>query len=422
MTAITAGTRQRTGLAALLGVLGLLAAFPPLGTDMYLPGLVPIARDLGAPVTAVQLTLSAFLAGIAAGHLVLGPMSDRHGRRVTLLACLAACAVAGVLCVLAPTVWVLVAARLVQGFTAAAGVVIGRAVVLDLSRGRDATRLFAALTAVLAVTPVLAPLAGGVLAATVGWRAVFAVLALISLLTLAAALVALPETLPRRLRRRGSLAASLPEALALLRDRVYLGHALALALAFGALTAYAAAAPFVLTQVFRLSTAALSLTLAVNALALVTMAALSARLVYRLSSRRLLEAGLAVLLAASAALYVLAVAGRLPAAAFLPLLLVAVASLGPVLGDAAAIALQRASHAPATGAALLGTLQFGVGALAAPLAGLNGDRTAVLMPLVMGACAALALLAFALTGAAGRLAEGGAADARDVGARSRDPR
>ncbi|MFC4535622.1 Bcr/CflA family efflux MFS transporter [Sphaerisporangium dianthi] len=392
-TTIVGAPRAASPSRQLITVLGLVSVFAPFGTDMYLPGLASIGRDLRTGAIGVQITLSAFLLGMSVGHLTLGRLSDRYGRRGPLLACLAICAIAGAVCALAPTAGALAGARFVQGLTGSAGLVIGRAVVSDLARGRRAVHAFAAQMWVLAAVPVVAPPIGGVLVAAAGWRAVFGALALLSLLMFLAALIALPETLPLHARTVSPL---LPRGdLALLRDRGHLGPAAAFVLAFGALAAYLAAAPFFLPHLLGPHIAAVAATLGLNALALVLVAALGARLAHRFRPLWPARAGLAVLLLCAVAIGVLAVTGRLTADTCLPPLLLAVASLGLVLGDTSAVALSRAPRAAGTAAALMATAQFAFGAVMAPLAGAGGARDAVPMSLIMGACAVLALLALA---------------------------
>ncbi|MEV7968511.1 multidrug effflux MFS transporter [Sphaerisporangium sp. NPDC088356] len=419
----TLSAPRATGPAPLLvAVLGLLSAFQPFALYMYLPGFVPLARDLRTSAIGVQLTLSAFLLGVALGQFSIGALSDRLGRRAPLLVCLALCTVAGAVCALAPAIGVLIAARFVQGLAGSAAIVAGRAIVTDTGRGRDAARVFGILMAVLGVAPVVAPLAGGIVAGTAGWRGVFAALALLSLLMFLAALVAVPETLPKHRRGAVDLHATARVVRGLLLDGPFLGYALAFTFAFGALMAYVAASPFVLGNLFGLTTATFSLAFAINALGLFLVSTVNARLVYRFSPHRLLQTGLAILFVAAAALCVLAVTGLLSEVTGLPLLLVAVSSLGLVLGNAAALALGRAPHSAVTASALLGTLQFAFGALVAPLAGLRGDRSAVPMALVMDLCAVLALLALALTRNALDLTPGERPDAERAGMRSCDQR
>ena len=150
------------GLPLLL-TLALLAAFAPIATDLYLPGFPAIARDLAVDASGVQLTLTTFLIGLACGQLVMGPISDRFGRRLPLIASAVLCVAAGALAAAAPHLAVLVVARLIQGLAGAGGMVIGRAIIADLVTGRAAARAFTLMMTVGGVAPVLAPLVGGLL-------------------------------------------------------------------------------------------------------------------------------------------------------------------------------------------------------------------------------------------------------------------
>jgi len=123
-------------------VLASLAAVAPVSTDLYLPGFPELGDDLDASASGVQLTLTAFLVGLAVGQLVMGPLSDRYGRRTPLIASTTVCVVAGVVCAVAPTLPILVGGRLVQCLAGAGGMVIGRAVLADLVTGKAAAKAF----------------------------------------------------------------------------------------------------------------------------------------------------------------------------------------------------------------------------------------------------------------------------------------
>src|SRR4051812_28995644 len=163
-------------------LLGALTAFSPLAIDMYLPAFPEIQRDLAAPPGSLQLTLSLFLAGLAAGQFVIGPISDRTGRRPPLLVGCAAFAAASALCPLAPSVGWLMAARFLMGFAGAAGLVVSRAVVRDLLDEARSAGVYSFMMMVTGVAPVVAPLLGAQVLAASGWHSVFWVLAAIGLL------------------------------------------------------------------------------------------------------------------------------------------------------------------------------------------------------------------------------------------------
>ncbi|HET8993033.1 MAG TPA: multidrug effflux MFS transporter [Rhodococcus sp. (in: high G+C Gram-positive bacteria)] len=373
---------------AMTTTLALLAALAPLAVDMYLPGFTGIGEEFGATVSAVQLTLTAFLIGMALGNLVIGPLSDKFGRRPSMLVGTFVCAVASVACALAPTVELLAVSRFAQGFAGAAGIVVGRAVVADRVAGVAAAKLFGLLVLVSGIAPIVAPLIGGAIVLSVGWRAVFWFLAAMSVLMLVAIVVFVPESLPADKRKAGGIGAMARELGTVLRDRVFLGNMLAHTFAFGVLFAYISASPFVLQGIHGLSTGWYTIAFAFNAVGLTAANIVNAKLLERVGPRKLLEFGTGLLVVFGALLVVDALVG--PALwATLVLLWCSVASLGFVIANAAAIALERVRHAAGTGSALLGALQFLFAAAVAPIVGMWGEATAVPMAVVMAASAVL---------------------------------
>src|SRR3954454_20886753 len=196
-------------LAVLTVLLGGFTAFGPLSMDLYLPAFPQLADDLGASEAAVQLTLTADVIGLVIGPLVLGPLPAARGRRGLLIGSTLVCAVASVLCALAPSVGWLTAWRFLQGASGGGGIVLARAVAADLTTGVAAARLFSLFMTVSSVAPVAAPVLGGVLlAATGSWRPMFWVLAVVSLVLAVAAWRTIPETLAPERRHGGGLRAT----------------------------------------------------------------------------------------------------------------------------------------------------------------------------------------------------------------------
>ncbi|WP_157172022.1 Bcr/CflA family efflux MFS transporter, partial [Nocardia higoensis] len=177
-------------------VLGALAAFGPLSTDLYLPALPDLSAELGVSSVTGQLTMTACMIGLALGQLTVGPLSDRFGRRTPLLIGVAVYALASLLCALTSGAGTLIALRLVQGIAGGAGVVIARAIVRDLFDTEAAARVFSLLVMVTGVAPVLAPLLGGQLMHVTSWRGLFVALSLIGCALLIAATLVIEETHP----------------------------------------------------------------------------------------------------------------------------------------------------------------------------------------------------------------------------------
>ena len=275
-------------------LLGCLGAFVPLAVDMYLPGWPDVQRTLDTSASAVQLTLTTFLLGLAAGQLVAGPLSDRVGRRLPLLTGIAGFVVASVACALAPTIGALIVLRFVQGFAGGAGISVSRAIVRDLGDGELAARNFSLLILVNNLGPIVAPVVGGQLLHVTDWRGIFVVLAGAAAVLLAVAFRTVPETLKTGARTVGGLGAMGAALREVGRDRVFLGYAISSGFVFAALLAYIAGSSFVLQDIYGLSPQAFSLFFAANGLGLVAMTHVNGRLIGRLSPHALLLIGLGI--------------------------------------------------------------------------------------------------------------------------------
>lgn len=393
--------RQRPDTApritvALLVTLALLSAVAPFATDLYLPAFPRMVDDLQTSPTNVQLTLTAFLVGLAAGQLIFGPLSDRFGRVKPLVIGATICVAASVVAVLAPTIEVLIAARLAQGLTGAAGMVIGRAIISDLATGREAARAFSLMMIVGGVAPIAAPLAGGFLVEPLGWRGALAIILALVVAMLVAALVVIRETHTKE--RRARLQDEKISAGSPLRDltsRTYVGNLLAFGFAFAVMMAYISASPFVYQTMMGLSAAQYGAMFGVNALGLLSMSALSARLTARREPRSIARIGLVAILVASLAVLALAVT-QTPAGWLALPLFVAVSAMGLIFGNTTALALSAAPRAAGSASAALGATQFLLAAAVSPLVSLGGEHSAVPLGLVMASAALVAYLGFAV--------------------------
>ena len=376
-------------------LLGGFTAFGPLSMDLYLPAFPELAADLGASQAAVQLTLTADVIGLVVGQLVLGPLSDARGRRRLLIGSTLICAIASVLCALAPSVGWLTVWRFLQGASGGGGIVLARAVAADIASGVEAARLFSVFMTLSSVAPIAAPVLGGVLlAATGSWRPMFWLLAAISLALAVATWRAIPETLPVERRHTGGLRSTGRAFNDLARDRVFAGYALTVAFAYASLFGYISGSPFALQEVYGLTATQFSLVFALNAVGMIVLGLLNARLVRRFPVRRLLLIGLGASTTA-AVILVVVVAGGLGLLAVLPPLFLVVASRGLVSANATVLGVKRA---PAAGAAsaVLGACMFSGGIVVSPLMALGGEGSAIPMGAVVAGGALAALLATAL--------------------------
>jgi DHA1 family bicyclomycin/chloramphenicol resistance-like MFS transporter len=374
-------------------ILGAFVAIGPLTIDMYLPALPTITADLHTTAATVQLTLTGTLVGLALGQLVLGPLSDRFGRRRPLLAGTALHVVASLLVLIAPSIAVLGALRVLQGVGTAAGAVIALAVVRDLYTGRKAATLLSRIFLILGAAPVLAPTIGGELLRFTSWRGVFVVLAVYGVLLIAVGWFALPETLPPERRRSSGVVGTLSTYGGLLRDRAYVGLVLVAGLTMASLFSYVAGSSFVYQRQFGLGPQQFGLFFGAGAVWLIAATQLNPLLLRRWSPATVLVSATAGGVLAGAVLVTLAATGTggLLGVA-LPLWAVLFAA-GLALPNAPALALSRHGEAAGAAAALLGAVQFGVGAAVSPLVGLLGnDAAAMGSVIVVGLVLALAVL------------------------------
>ncbi|MFJ8582212.1 multidrug effflux MFS transporter [Micromonospora sp. NPDC093277] len=374
-------TRQRLRLVL---VLGSLIAIGPLTIDMYLPALPAITTDLHTTSASVQLTLTGTLAGLAIGQLLIGPLSDAVGRRKPLLAGIGLHIVASVLCALAPNIGAVGALRVLQGLGVAATSVVATAVVRDLFSGSAFAKLFSRLMLVMGVAPILAPTLGSGLLRWSDWRGVFVALAVFGVLLAVVATVGLPETLPPQQRRRGGVAATGRDYATLLRDRTFVGLVLVTGLAMAALFAYVAGSSFVFQQQYGLDEQQFGIAFGAGAVGLITATQLNVRLLRRYTPQRILVAALAMGTAAGLVLVVVAATGFGGLPAILAPLWVVLAAAGLAMPNAPALALSRHGEAAGTAAALLGAVQFGIGALSAPLVGALGTGSVAMAAVIAG--------------------------------------
>jgi DHA1 family bicyclomycin/chloramphenicol resistance-like MFS transporter len=368
---------------SLVLLLGFLSALGPLTIDMYLPSLPTIATDMHAAAAAVQLTLTGTLVGLGVGQLLVGPLSDAVGRRVPLLAGVGVHVLASVLCVLAPNLAILGTLRLLQGLGAAAASVVAMAVVRDLFSGLAAAKLLSRLMLVVGVAPILAPTIGGLVLNWTSWRGVFVVLTVIGAAILTATALLLPETLPDGQRRNGGLLGTLRDYGRLFTDRVYVGLTLVVGFAMAALLAYVSGSSFVFQEEYGMSEQQFAYVFAGGAVGLIAATQLNVRLLRRFTPQRILVVALLAGLASGVLLLVDARTGFGGLVGVLIPLWAALATVGLAMPNAPALALSRHGDAAGTAAALLGAVQFGVGALAAPLVGALGVGAVAMAAVVL---------------------------------------
>jgi MFS transporter, DHA1 family, multidrug resistance protein len=377
-------------------ILGALTGMGPLAIDMYLPAFPTIARDLQTTLSSVQASLSAYFVGIAMGQAVYGPVSDRFGRKPALYAGLALFIAASIGCALAAGPGALVGFRFLQALGGCAPLVIPRAVVRDHFDQRDSVRMLSMLMLVMGLAPILAPLVGGQLLVHFGWRSIFWAHAVYGGVWLLAVLTALPESLPDSRRRRERFAHVVRVYVSLLRDRVFMGDVLAGALVFSGLLAYISGSSFVFIELFHVKPEHFGLYFGGNAIGIMTASQVNRWLAKSMDARQILKVVLPISLLAGVTLLVDTYTGFGGFAGILVPLFVFIATHGFVMPNTTALAMAPHAAVAGSASALLGSVQFILGATAGALVGLAANGTAVPFAAVIASCGAGAFLIHAL--------------------------
>ncbi|WP_084531513.1 multidrug effflux MFS transporter [Nocardia miyunensis] len=373
-------------------VLGVLTALGPFTVDMYLPALPTISAHFHTTDTAVQLTLTGTLAGLAIGQLVVGPLSDSYGRRRPLLVGTAVHVSASVACFFAPSVAALGALRALQGFGAAATGVIAMAVVRDLFVGRAAAIVLSRLMLVMGVAPILAPSVGGLVLSAVSWQGVFLVLAGLGAGMMLLGACALSETLPPDARAERGISHALNGYRTLIGDPRFLVLVLVCGLGRSVLWAYIAGSSFVMQGQFGLTSQTYGFAFAAGAVVLIGASQLNVALLKRWSPLRISLVSLLVSTAVGVAFIVLAATATGGFAGFALPVLALLGATGFVMPNAPALALSQHGAIAGTAAAMVGFAQFGAAAVVAPIVGLLGN-TSLAVAIVTTASAGLGFAA-----------------------------
>ncbi|WP_232797114.1 multidrug effflux MFS transporter [Blastococcus atacamensis] len=382
--------------AALALMLGAFVALGPLTIDMYLPALPELRRDLATTSATVQLTLTGTLVGLALGQLVIGPLSDTFGRRRPLLAGAALHVVASLLVLVAPGIGALGVLRVLQGVGTAAASVVALAIVRDLFEGRAAATMLSRLFLVMGVAPVLAPTLGGEVLRFTSWRGVFAVLALYGVIVLVVGGFALRETLPAERRRAGGVRSTLRTYRGLLGDRTYVGLILSAGLTMAALFAYVSGSSFVYQREFGLDEQEFGMLFGAGAVWLIAATQLNPVLLRRWSPAQILVTATVGGTVAGGVLLAIAAAGAGGLFGVAVPLWAVLFATGLALPNGPALALSGYGESAGSAAALLGAVQFGVGAAVSPLVGVLGNDAVAMATAIVGSLALAVLVLLAI--------------------------
>lgn len=376
-------------------ILGMLTAFGPVCTDIYLPALPVITRDLMSDPATIQLSLTASFFGLALGQIFIGPLSDAWGRKGPLLASLLLFAVTSLGCAMATDVWVLIVMRFFQGCAGSGGVVLSRSMACDMFKGPDLTRFMSLLMTINSLAPIFGPILGSALISVGSWQLLFYFLTLWGVLLLAGSFFKVEDTLVKE-QRQPRLAAAVGDMFRELVNLRFLCLSLSMAFIMGGFFSYLAASPFVFQSLYGYSPFHYSLVFAFNAMVISGIALLAGRLSRRMGDRRIVYGSLAVMFVAGFSLFVTALimpASSLPA--FLSLTcFVSVLGASQTAGFGIVMDSRQGGAGAASG--IFGVLCFLFGALMSPLVGLMGEKSLLPLALCLMASALFSFILFML--------------------------
>jgi MFS transporter, DHA1 family, multidrug resistance protein len=395
MTQTSPAAAQPIVRPSFIALLVAVSAVSPLGINMYLPSMPGMARAFSVDFTTIQLTLSLYLAAMALGQLIIGPLSDRFGRRPVLLIGLTAFVAGSLICFLAQNVSLLIFGRVVQAMGGSAGITLSRAIVRDLFGRNQVASMIGYVTMGMAVAPMIAPTIGGVLDTYFGWRASFAFLIVFGGSALLFAVWQLYETNHNRgsadsarelLRRYGSL----------FRSRLFWGYTLATSLVSAVFFAFLAGAPYVTIELMGRSPAEYGFYFAIVPSGYILGNFITGRFAVRVGSNRMILAGTIVVMASVAAMAAVFATGTMhPSALFGPMFFIG-AGNGLVLPSGIAGAVSVKPDLAGAAAGLAGSLQIGFGALVAPFVGATLDTTVWPLITIMTVCSLFAAASLGL--------------------------
>lgn len=377
--------------------MGVVSATGPLSMDMYLPGLPEMQRAFHSSASTLQLSITFCLIGLAVGQLIVGPISDRIGRRVPLVVGFGLYAVTSLMLIFTTNIYLFIGIRLIQGLAGSTGQVLSRAVARDLFNGHELTKFYAMLMAVNGAFPIIAPIIGGALLSIVQWQGIFVLLFVIGILVMVGVLCTLPETLKVTNNEVLTLGQTFKGLGAMFGKRQFILIALTQGLIFGALFSYISASSFVFQTYFHMTVGQFSLLYAINGLGIILGNNLPGYLPEQIKDSDILNGGLiggmfaGVLLVGSLLLRPMAILVIIP-------LFIVVFCVGVVNTVATSMAMSLGGRTNAGAAsAVLDLLMNIIGALASPLAGIMGTQSYAPLAWLIFGFEFLGLILFQLT-------------------------
>ncbi|CAN7517049.1 multidrug effflux MFS transporter [Paenibacillus sp. LjRoot153] len=374
----------------------ILAAFSALGpftVDMYLASLPQIMVFFETNVSMIQASLTASLLGLGLGQMVMGPLSDKYGRRMPLLISMILYIVSSIGCAFVPNIESFIVLRFIQGVAASAGLVISRAIARDRYSGVEMTKFISLLTMISNIAPLVSPNAGSAVTSFSSWIGVFVFLGLLGILLTGITTWGLEESLPVRHRVSGNFMAVMKNYNRLFRDRTFMGYALVNGILFAGVFAFVAGTPFIYQNIFGVSPQMFSILFAMNGLAIMIGSQVVKRVAGRLTERSILRIGLSLSFISSCTILIAVLSKGSLSAIFLSTFLFAV-SIGIIGPVSVTLAMESHGQIAGSASAVLGTFQFALGAVTSPLVGIAGESSAIPFGIIIFTTSLLAFVSY----------------------------
>lgn len=374
-------------------LLAVFSALGPFTVDMYLSSLPEMMNDFSTTASLIQASLTASLLGLGLGQLVAGPLSDVHGRRKPLLISMLLYFILSIACAFSPNIGIFIVLRFFQGFVASAGLVISRAIVRDSYSGVEMVKFMALLTMISNVAPLISPTAGSAVTTFTSWIGVFIFLGLLGLILTGVATWGIKESLPVDQRVPSNFKGLLNNYGSLFRNRRFMGYALVNGILFSGVFAYVSGTPFIYQNMYGISPQLFSVLFALNGLGIILGSQLVKRFSEQIGEHRIFRIGLLIAFITTAIILVAVLVNGPFIALFLAIFLFAVA-IGIIAPVSFTLAMESQGHIAGSAAAVLGSLQFALGAVTSPLVGIAGEESAVPFGVTIFMTSILAVIAY----------------------------
>lgn len=370
-------------------ILSLLTALEPLSIDLYLPGFLMISEVFGTSMAAVQISLSTFLGGFAIGQLLWGPLADRFGRKKPILISLLIFIVASIACIYAKTIEQLWVIRFVQAIGGCGGIVISRAVVTDYFDRKETLKIFALLSLIMGVAPIIAPSIGNVVLRGFGWVGLFEAMAALGILMFLLTLFLLPETHKRELKSQQT--SVICEYWMILKVRKFTIYSLVAGIVNGALMIYVANGPFLIMEKGGFSGESFSLIFAVNAMGLMIGSVLTSILQKYVATNKLVKYALLFMTIASIIMFV-AIYMNIPINIILVILFLYVFPIGILFPTTTELAITPFTDNSGAASALFGSIQLLVAFICSVISNYLNNGSVIAVGLAFMLCALVAFI------------------------------